>query len=393
MLNLRTLLGDGCSVVVGLPTGFDLSMMLRSATEVRLATAFAHKSGWNHLKPGIEGSAANVFLLTGTEFNQTEPALLKEWHQLKLSHSDRVNVSLASDSTFFHPKVLIVRTAQKAFAVVGSGNLSLGGLQHNCECSVYIEDGSTVTELCDWFDIQFAAGTPLVAQMISIYEVAYEKTKAARSGLEKAQKITERKLKEVGDASMLAWDRALDLAEAYFRNADFDKRYASHVAASKQLLKHLDAPRFDFDRIGWQAFYEVGELGRLDMRYRDKVFKSANRLKQALSELVSSPSGTIPKLLSHRGQFRIKGFGVNTLSKILASYYPREWPVYNSRVARALTDFGYKAPKGVGPDGRYIAFRNSMKKFMSACESRGLRHVDAISLDAFFYDRSKELGY
>ena len=68
-------------------------------------------------------------------------------------------------------------------------------------------------------------------------------------------------------------------------------------------------------------------------------------------------------------------------------------PVYNSRVAKTIADFGYKAPHGVGADGRYIAFRNTMKRFMDACKRRGLSHVDAISLDAFFYDRSRELGY
>jgi len=84
---------------------------------------------------------------------------------------------------------------------------------------------------------------------------------------------------------------------------------------------------------------------------------------------------------------------VNTVSKILAARFPNEWPVYNSRVAEVLVDFGYTAPRGAGLDGRYIAFRNTMKKFMAACKERGLPHVDAISLDAFFYDRSKELGH
>ena len=184
----------------------------------------------------------------------------------------------------------------------------------------------------------------------------------------------------------------LDMAEAYFRSDSFEKRYLSHVEASKRLLKHLDAPDFEFDRNEWDSFYEVPELGRLDTRYRDKVFKAGNRLRQALRELVKNPVEAIPRVLRSKGRLRIKGFGVNTISKILAASHPSEWPVYNSRVAKALADFGYKAPHGVGADGRYIAFRNAMKRFMDACKRRGLSHVDAISLDAFFYDRSKELG-
>jgi hypothetical protein len=90
---LQTLFGDGCAVVVGLPKHFDLPGALRSAKQIRLATAFAHLSGWNSLKSDIAASSGELFLLTGLEYNQTEPALLKEWMHLKLTRSDRVNVS------------------------------------------------------------------------------------------------------------------------------------------------------------------------------------------------------------------------------------------------------------------------------------------------------------
>jgi len=152
---LRTLFGDGCAVVVGLPKNFDVSAALRSAKEVRLASAFAHVSGWKHLKGDVEASSGDIFLLTGLQYNQTDPALLKDWLQLKLSHGDRVNVNLAAQSPFFHPKVLIVGSPKRKFAVVGSGNLSNGGLRTNCECGVYVDDVQTVVTLCRWFDAQF----------------------------------------------------------------------------------------------------------------------------------------------------------------------------------------------------------------------------------------------
>jgi hypothetical protein len=58
MPKLKTLFGDGCAVVVGLPSDFDLSGVLRSAKEVRPATAFAQRSCWNLLKSDIAASAA-----------------------------------------------------------------------------------------------------------------------------------------------------------------------------------------------------------------------------------------------------------------------------------------------------------------------------------------------
>ena len=182
MPQLQTLFGDGSAIVVGLPKDFNLHTALRSAKVIRLATAFAHRSGWNSLKPGIEASSGQVFLLTGLEYNQTEPALLKDWMHLKLLRGDKVNVSLASNKPFFHPKVLIIRTDKARFAIVGSGNLSKGGLHNNCECGVFVSNRLTVDALCAWFDAQFAAGSPLNEQMIKAYEPDYKKARRRESG-------------------------------------------------------------------------------------------------------------------------------------------------------------------------------------------------------------------
>jgi hypothetical protein len=50
MPKLQTLFGDGYAVVVGLPKNFDLSRALQFAKEIRLGTAFAHRSGWTSLR-------------------------------------------------------------------------------------------------------------------------------------------------------------------------------------------------------------------------------------------------------------------------------------------------------------------------------------------------------
>ena len=46
--------------------------------------------------------------------------------------------------------------------------------------------------------------------------------------------------------------------------------------------------------------------------------------------------------------------------------HPSEWPVYNSWVAKALADFGYKAPHGVGADGPTFALN---VKELGACRT------------------------
>jgi HKD family nuclease len=391
MPKLQTLLGDGCAVVVGLPENFNLSGALRSAKQIRLATAFAHISGWESLKADVEASAGDIFLLTGLGFNQTEPAVLRDWLDLHLRRGKAVTAKLASSKPFFHPKVLIVHSPQKQFAIVSSGNLSNGGLQTNCECGVFVGDAPTVTTLCDWFDEQFKSSEEFNGGMIDAYEPHYKRAKKQLAALAQQQKKTEKELKTVGEASFAKWSRALELAEAFYRDKDFKAKYAKRVRLSNQMLGHSNPPKFDFDRNGWEEFYAEGVLGKLNPIYRDRVFKAGPRLRNALRLLIQDPQATIPAVLGKNGKLRIIGFAENTLSKILAANSPSEWFVYNSRVATVLADFGYKSPRDAGRDGRYIAFRNVMQKFMAACEEHGLSNVDAISLDAFFLHLSKVL--
>jgi len=192
-------------------------------------------------------------------------------------------------------------------------------------------------------------------------------------------------------ASLADWNRALKLAEVYFRGKDFKTKYPKRVRSSNRMLGHLNPPKFDFGRNGWNEFYKESVLGKLNALSRDRVFKAGPRLRSALRLLIQDPQATIPAVLGMKGKLRISGFAENTVSKILAAKYHSEWFVYNKRAATVLADFGYKAPRGAGRDGRYIAFCHLMQKFMAACKERGLSNVDAISLDACVVHRSEAL--
>jgi HKD family nuclease len=127
---VKGLLGVGSAFVVGLPDPFHLKQELQSAQSIKLATAFAHWSGWRHLLPHIKKSAGSVKLLTGLSFCQTEPRVLYDWYER--SQEGRVQARLFTQKrTTFHPKVLLVENSHRAFVVVGSGNLSNGGFMQN----------------------------------------------------------------------------------------------------------------------------------------------------------------------------------------------------------------------------------------------------------------------
>ena len=392
-MEIRTLLGTGNAAVVGLPGGFCLATALSSAVEIRLATAFAHSSGWAHLRPALSKSSGRIRLLTGLECNYTEPQVLKEWFQLKMKSSDRIEVSIANPATFFHPKVLIVKSSgpNPSFGIVGSGNLSKGGLQSNVECAVYVIAAEALERLTAWFDLQFSKGVPLTEGMIKAYLPEHEKSKKKRAALEHEEKAASAKLISIGEAVLKNWNGALKRAVAYFSSSRFGSGYESRKAAARDILACLHAPKFDFSKAEWNQFYKIYPMGKLNPLSRDRVFGKESKLKQALAALASEPETALQKVLGGRGALRIKGFGVNTVSKILASYDPTEWPVYNSRVSDVLKDLGYSPTRGADEADRYLAYRNVMKKFMNSCAELGCRPIDAWALDGFFLAESKRL--
>jgi HKD family nuclease len=386
-----TLLGDGSAAVLELPPNFSLAKALSSATEIRLATAFARQSGWNSFKDSVSTGKAKVFLLTGLDCFQTQPELLKDWLQRKLTAPDRVEACVASEGTFFHPKVFAVSFGgtQRDFAVVGSGNLSLGGLRDNTECGVFIDNAAVVKKVRDWFDAEFRLGLPLTPQLIAAYEQDYEKNKKKNADLKFAHAATTKKLQRVAEATMDEWNEAVKAAKTYFLTKSFEKSYALNQAGAQQIVKALHAPTFDFDRSGWIEFYSIKYLGHLDERQRDKVWKQQKRLKAALRAVVTGDENALTEVVDREGKLHVGGVGLNTVSKILAAISPDEWPVYNSRVAKALMRFGYQSPRGAGAAGKYLAYRNAMRKFVDACQSKDYAKIDALALDAFFYEQSK----
>ena len=384
-----TLLGSGNAAVLGLPQGFSLPSTVLAAKEIRLATAFAHQSGWQFFREPVLGSQAETFLLTGIDCYQTEPKLLRDWLHLTAKASGRIKARLASDETFFHPKVLVVKfeDSKRDFAVVGSGNLSEGGLSKNTECSLFIADRATVKSVTDWFDAEFRRGLQLNDKLISVYGSDYKKNKDKRDALRKQDAETGKKLKSAAEGTVAEWKTAVKAAQWYFTTTRFKESYGKRKTGAEQILIALNAPSFDFDRDGLHAFFRIRPLGFLDPRYRDKLWKLQRRFKKALKAIATNPESALPRVLNPDGDLHVPGAGLNTITKILAALYPLEWPVYNGRVSTALAGFGYKHPRGASPADKYLAYRNTMKRFAEACGANGTK-PDALALDAFFLMRS-----
>jgi len=381
-----SLFPDSRAIVFGLPQNFDLLSEIVSAKSIRLGTAFAHKSGWEMLCPQIIDSRAEKFLLAGSNFFQTEPPILWEW--LRLSESGAASAALHSNKgIMFHPKVLLVE-GHLSFGIVGSGNLSRGGLQGNIECGLFVEKGVLLLQLQNWFDGVFNEATPLRHSIVLDYERNWNSLRKLAKELRNRQKGLEDKLAEKSVAVMKNWDDALSAARSYLVSSHFRKAYEARVAGGTLIKDFLRYPEFDFDEEGWRGFYSVQEFGHLIPLYRNSIFRKRDKLQRGLRQLVSQESVTLRVLnefLSKKGKFHIKGFGLNAISKILAVHAPSNWAAYNQPVEKTLRRFGYLPPRGASAAGKFAAFTRMMDTFKSAT---GLQ--DAYALDAFFYHLFRE---
>jgi HKD family nuclease len=374
---------DGNVTVIGLPPNFDILKKLEQAASIRLAMAFCHMSGWARLELAVKKCKGSVRLMTGLEFCQTEPALLRAWNRLSVSPNFRPRV-MTSESAFFHPKVIVVSAPGEKFALVGSGNLSEGGLRTNIECFAYIADEGQVGTLAKWFDDLFDQKAQEFGEdYIRAYEPKYKTAHRALAKIHRQQRSVERTLIVRNAAFLARWREAVSQAKQWFNKPDFNDGWQKRKVAVDRMKQLLHYPTFDFSRPEWSEFYRVLELGHLIAVYRDRVFRQEKRLKEALRLLVDDAKPIQERLstiLDKRGSFHIPGLRLNTVSKILAIHDPSKWPVYNAPVETTLRHFGYKPPRGVGLAGRYEAFAKLMQDFMKECGAK-----DVCALDWFFY--------
>jgi len=391
MTRLRGLLGTtGAAVVATVPRDFDLGKELLRAEKVLLATAFARTSGWGLIERDLLSSPSELKLLTGLDFLQTEPDLLREWLRLTKRY-DRVGAKIASRVSIFHPKVLIVKVNARSasFAIVGSGNLTDGGLRTNTECGLYTNDSASVLALERWFEECWKRGTKLRARAIEQYEPRYKKARKALQEIRRNQNQVQTGIARISaeeDSKEKAKLKYLDKAVSEFRRYSgteaFKSQYEGRLRAVKRFKALLDVPQFDFNNDDFTEFYKAPALGGLREGWLAGILEQAARLKKGLRYLTDEGQPVderINSFLVKNGRYHIRGFGIAAVSKVLALAYPRKHPVLNGAVNDALNFFGYEVQRGLSTGEKYHEFTRLADKFRQRAGA-----PDFIAMDAFF---------
>lgn len=385
-MNVNCIFSPGQAHVVNLPPNFDLIFQFKTAKTIRLATAFARKSGWDLLRKGISESKAKLKLLTGLDFNSTEPDMLRTWYELVLSGQATAKL-FNEKGVSFHPKVLIVEGNNLAFGIVGSGNLSAGGLQSNVECSIYIDDPKTLENLIAWFDELFndiSKSIDIAPENIEEYKKFYRRELKHQKRFKATEHHAITQINKTYKSYMELRQRAVEKAKKFITTSKFKELYASHKSKAEKIKEYLGYPRFRFTKNGVDEFFKIQNLGHIIPICKPSMWEHRLKVSKILQLLVDESWSIVDRINMIYGknanEFYFNGLGMNLLTKILAVHKPQDYPVDNNPVRRALKMYRYHQLKRASIGTKYEQLAIFMRNFN---KEAGL--PDMLALDAFLY--------
>lgn len=135
-----------------------ITEIIRDADEIKIAIAFLKQGAAQRLAPILARrleDGAVVELFVGTDFFLTEPKALELLLPLN-EHYLQCGIFVADQArSTFHPKLYFARSGEYVRALVGSANMTSGGLETNEEVSLLV-DCTRGDALADDFDRTFA---------------------------------------------------------------------------------------------------------------------------------------------------------------------------------------------------------------------------------------------
>ncbi len=166
-----------------------LNQTIPKAKEIKFAVAFMKYSGFMLIEESINKcltSRRNIEFLVGLDFRTTEPKILRLLKRLS-DENPLIKCYCFSDPSFrdtpvYHPKLYLLNDGRNATIIMGSSNLTEGGLKNNVEVNAVItaslgeEIVSDVYELYSRLKFHQSRFEPDL-EYIDKYEEAYKRVK------------------------------------------------------------------------------------------------------------------------------------------------------------------------------------------------------------------------
>lgn len=322
----------------------------RNACRILIAVAFLSKDGWKIAKDWLQDSldrGCHVELFVGTDFYGTDPSALREAEALLRDRTGCVLwICRRRPESVFHPKLYVFESHNEIVAVVGSANLTSGGLRDNREvcCSFSVSPGSaTAVQLETLFASYRSDKDVHQATVLDIARYEGEWTRF-RPHVRKAEQEADKEIEALPSIRE-------DKLQRYLREYRFCEKeqedYKFRVRKYARIPALLDRLMTAKTRADFLEIYEqlVGKPGQRGLWHSGNLFRKKSQVADGFLETCAMirtvrerPEASATELFELGIPYvrRVTGLGVNVLTEVMNSYYPNRCPVLNNRSLTSL---------------------------------------------------------
>jgi len=345
---------------------------LRRGNDVFLATAFLKQSGLNRLHSDLADllqRRGRVTAVVGLDFFQTEPAALFSLHTLEEKGNFQLFLFLPDLATF-HPKYTRISTTDGIEALVGSANLTSGGMEQNFEASIFYRARPTslFAAECRAFEASLLAAPRCRAARLVDIELYRERYDAWHRAVDTVEKIARKRLSRINPSSVIG--RYLIAYRISAKDqTDFARRKRNYTKA-RAVLRQIGRPhplsaqqfRFLYERLvgapGQKGLWHSGGLFRQKNFVIEKHRQTQVLIRDLSRNLHLSPRDLFALGRSHSAS--IPNLGTNVLTEIMHALRPQRFPVLNNNPLTGLRELAnekFTTPNSFKPDTyeRYAA--------------------------------------
>jgi HKD family nuclease len=368
---------------------------LSSAQHILVCTAFLKMSGLSIIRDSLIDAirkGAAVDFIVGLDFYLTEPKAL--WDLFEI-FSNKKNTSLflcCRDKATFHPKLYYWATGKNATILVGSANLTFGGLESNFELSI-MHNTSVNSNLSkktlkyfSWLQ-KHERVEPASNIAISQYERKYKIFNKARICAEKEAIAESSNIVNIDSKKIIGY------FEKYSKDkkeqADLLKKQSNYSKANN-ILENLQSGKIS-NKSEFLMSYEllVGSKNKSPLWHSGGLYRSKEKvaknykiflamLRDIKRNIKNQPEVVLEKGLDYVR--RIDGLGPNVLTEIMNTYSPTKFAVLNKNPISTLSVLGFEnfgtLNKGNLSGATYKRFNAIISEIANLCSFKNLSQVD-----------------
>ncbi len=368
--------------------------MMKGAKQVFICMAYLKMSGLVLIQRAVDKalkSGSQLTVIVGTDQYITEPEALKSlFSKVKNRKGCMAFLVPQGSGSTFHPKVYFVKKGSVAEALVGSANITGGGLKTNVEASIYAKM-DTSSRFCKELqsfieELRNARSSmPFSVVAISQYEARYQIHKKQRNQAERTAKRETRELVEINVSKLQK------LLAEYSQNDEHIENHrakTSNYRIAKKVLNQITGLRKP-TKARFMELYEqlVGKSGGDKLWHSGSVYRKKNivaRRYQRVMALIKDmkrrigqkPDVVYAAALEHSKD--ILGLGPNVITEILNTYAPRQYAVLNKNPLESLKHLGFSKYPGADlfkPE-TYKDYCSFMKELQKTCGLKNLADLD-----------------